>query len=260
MKVLIFKTAEDAVDRTAKQIIEQVRTKPESVLGLATGGTMPPVYDRMMQACQNRQVSFSRACSFNLDEYIGLSKDHPCSYHRFMDEALFGGSDFDKHRVHLPFGDAEDPDEEALRYDALITSTGPIDLQLLGLGQNGHIGFNEPTSSLGSRTRVKTLTQNTRNANMRFFSEGEQPPKLAITVGVQTILESLKIILLATGPDKAAAVAAMIEGPIGAFCPASALQMHRNTTVVLDTAAAAKLKLRSYYSLVHPDGQEIPNV
>ena len=258
MKVLIFETAQEAVDRTAQKIVEQVQAKPDSTLGLATGGTMPPVYGQMIHSYQNGEVSFAKATTFNLDEYIGLPPSHPCSYHDFMDQTLFGKTDFDPSRTHLPCGDAKDPEQEALRYDAQITAQGSIDLQLLGLGQNGHVGFNEPTSSFGSRTRIKTLTQSTRDANQRYFAKGEEPPKLAITVGIQTILESREIVLLATGTSKADAVAAMIEGPMGAFCPATALQLHPKTTIILDTQAASALKLRDYYSLVHPAGQETP--
>jgi len=201
-------------------------------------------------------VSFSQATSFNLDEYVGLGADHPCSYHQFMAQELFNRTDFDPSRTFLPKGDAPDPEAEAARYEALIAAHGPIDLQLLGLGANGHIGFNEPTSSLGSRTRIKTLTKATRDANMRFFEDDQTPPKYAITVGIQTILEARKIVLLATGSRKAEAVAAMIEGPLSAACPGSALQLHPHATIILDRAASAHLQMREYYSLVHPGGED----
>ena len=256
MKILIFGSAEHAADRVAQEIVATVSARPGAVLGLATGGTMPPVYRRLAEACRAGAVSFSRATSFNLDEYIGLAPDHPCSYRHFMTEQLFKQVDFAPERTHLPKGDAPDPVVESARYEGLIGSAGPIDLQLLGLGGNGHIGFNEPTSSLGSRTRIKTLTAATRDANRRFLAPGEEPPKYAITVGIKTILEARAIILLATGAAKADAVAAMIEGPLGAHCPATALQLHPEVTVVLDQLAASKLALKKYYFEVHPDGRE----
>lgn len=258
MKVLIYKTVDLAVERAARQLEEQARNKPDCVLGLATGGTMPAVYRRLVSAHEEGRVDFSKVRSFNLDEYVGLHPDHPCSYHVFMQTHLFGPANFDPDNTFLPRGDAVDPDDESRRYEKLIASTGPIDLQLLGIGANGHIGFNEPISSLGSRTRVKTLTKTTRQSNQRYFKDGEEPPKFAITVGIQTILESRQILLLATGTKKAAAVVAMIEGPLSAHCPASALQLHPSATIVLDGDAAADLKLAEYYFQVHPDGREEP--
>jgi len=260
VKVLIFDHPEQAVARVADQISAQMSALPHSVLGLATGGTMEPVYARLAQLFEKGDVSFARATSFNLDEYVGLAPDHPCSYHVYMNEHLFSATDFDPSRTHLPKGDATDPHEEARRYDAQIAEHGQIDLQLLGLGANGHIGFNEPTSSLGSRTRVKTLTASTLEANKRFFQDGETPPKYAITMGVQSVMDAKSVILLATGAGKAAAVAQMVEGPLGAYCPATVLQMHADATIVLDQAAASGLKLTDYYFQVHPNGKEEPIV
>lgn len=256
MKILIFESAEHVADRAAQEIVATVRARPDAVLGLATGGTMPPIYRRLVEAHSQGAASFAQVTTFNLDEYVGLGPDHPCSYRRFMREQLFDHVDLDPARTHLPRGDAPDPVAESARHEGLIAGQGPIDLQLLGIGGNGHIGFNEPTSSLGSRTRVKTLTSTTREANRRFFGPGEDPPKYAITVGIGTILDSRAIMLLATGAAKADAVAAMIEGPLGAFCPASALQLHPRVTVVLDREAASTLALKEYYFQVHPDGQE----
>jgi len=242
--VLIYQTADLAADRVAGRIVSQVSNKPDSVLGLATGGTMVPVYQRMVSAHQGGQVRFADACSFNLDEYVGLAAEHPCSYHAFMQQHLFAETDFDAANIFLPDGAAPDPAVESNIYEALIQSTGPIDLQLLGIGANGHIGFNEPNSSLRSRTRITTLTAATRAANQRFFKDGSEPPMQAITVGIQTILEAREILLLAIGPQKRAAVVAMVEGPVAAISPASALQLHGNVTVVLDADAAAGLAQR----------------
>ncbi len=258
MRVLIFQTAEAAVARVVRQISDQLLRKPASVLGLATGGTMEPVYAELVASHSAGSVSFARATTFNLDEYVGLGPDHPCSFAAFMREKLFDRVDADQTRTHLPKGDAADPDAEAARYDGLIGELGPIDLQLLGIGVNGHIGFNEPTSSLRSRTRVKTLTSATREANKRFFAAGEATPKYAITVGIQNILDSASVMLLATGQSKAQAVAKMIEGPLGTYCPATALQLHPAATIVLDREAAADLKLTDYYLQVHPGGEDAP--
>ncbi|MDO5528539.1 MAG: glucosamine-6-phosphate deaminase [Paracoccus sp. (in: a-proteobacteria)] len=255
MKVLILDSEADAIDRAAEIIAETLREKPDAVLGLATGGTMIPLYEAL-RARHEDGLSFAKARSFNLDEYIGLAPDHPASYHRYMREALFDHIDIDPARAHLPRGDAPDAAAEAEAYEALITDAGGIDLQLLGLGRNGHIGFNEPTSSLTSRTRVKTLTESTRKANRGYFDDEAQVPRFAITMGVGTITEARHCLLIATGAAKAAAAAAMIEGPISAACPASILQMHRRATIVLDRDAASELKLSGYYEHVHPGGQD----
>lgn len=253
MKVLILNTAANAAARTAGLIADQLREAPRSVLGLATGATMLPVYAALREDYRAGRVSFAQAASFNLDEYLGLPPSDPRSYRATMQAELFDHVDIDPARTHLPLGDAPDPDAEAARYEAAITGAGGIDLQLLGIGANGHIGFNEPTSSLASRTRIKTLTKETRAANARYFPDGDMP-RFALTMGIGTIMEARHCLMLATGDKKADAVAAMIEGPVSAVCPASILQMHRHATVVLDRAAAGRLKLLDYYVHVHPDG------
>ncbi|MGR3464487.1 glucosamine-6-phosphate deaminase [Limimaricola sp.] len=219
---------------------------------------MEPVYARLVEAVRAGTVRLDRMTSFNLDEYVGLPPDHAQSYHAFMRAQLIAPLGLDPARLHLPRGDAPDPVAEARRYEAAILAAGGIDLQLLGIGENGHIGFNEPSSSLASPTRVKTLNRGTRAANARFFGPGETVPRHAITMGIATILQARHALMLATGAHKAAAVAAMAEGPVSARCPASALQMHPRATIVLDAAAAAKLELRDYYDTVHPDGREPP--
>lgn len=254
MKVLIFDDAERATARAAQIVVAAVTARPDTVLGLATGGTMRPLYAQLVAAHKAGAVGFSRVTTFNLDEYIGLSPDHPCSYHAYMRTALFDHVDIDPARTHLPRGDSADPVAESQRYEALIAAHGGIDLQVLGIGQNGHIGFNEPTSSLGSRTRIKTLTASTRAANAGYFDRAEDIPAHAITMGIRTILEARHCLLLATGASKAPAVAAMVEGPLTAACPASALQMHPAATVVLDHDAARDLRLHDYYHHVHPRG------
>lgn len=256
MRVLILPDAAAAADRVAGLIAARLRHRPDSTLGLATGGTMEAVYARLIARHRAAECSFAGAETFNLDEYVGLRPDHPCSYWHYMREQLFDHVDIDPARFHLPRGDAPDPEAEAARYEAAIAGAGDIDLQLLGLGGNGHIGFNEPTSSLASLTRIKTLTRSTREANARFFDRPGDVPKLAITMGIATILRAREVVLLAYGAAKADAAAAMIEGPLSAACPASALQMHRKATVVLDEAAASNLRLRDYFDCVHPGGRD----
>lgn len=254
MKVLILADEQAAIERAADIVDRALRNTPAAVLGLATGGTMLPLYRMLAQRHRDNGLSFAKTTSFNLDEYIGLAPDHPCSYHHYMQEALFRHVDIDPARTHLPKGDAADPQAASLDYEALIEAAGGIDLQLLGIGQNGHIGFNEPTSSLGSRTRIKTLTTSTRRANQRYFASFEETPRYAITTGIATILASRKCLLIATGQAKAEAVANMVEGSLSAACPASALQLHPHATIILDKAAASALKLIDYYENVHPRG------
>ncbi|MFE3837418.1 glucosamine-6-phosphate deaminase [Pseudogemmobacter sonorensis] len=254
MRVLILPDPAAAAERAAGLIAERLRRQPRTVLGLATGGTMEALYARLIAHHRAGDVSFAAARSFNLDEYVGLSPDHPASYWRYMRAHLFDHVDFAPGATLLPHGDTGDARAEADRYEAEIVRAGDIGLQLLGLGANGHIGFNEPTSSLSSLTRVKTLTHSTREANARFFDDPADVPRHAITMGIGTILRAQEVLLLAHGTGKAVAAAQMIEGPLSAACPASALQLHRHATVVLDETAAAKLSLRDYYEAVHPSG------
>lgn len=258
MKVLILENQELAVNRTVDIILLTVGKKPEAVLGLATGSTMVPVYHQLVSRFKQRGPSFAGVKCFNLDEYIGLEPSHPCSFRSYMQQKLFDHIDINGAHTHLPRGDLSDPVAEAAAFERLIKSEGGIDLQLLGIGQNGHIGFNEPTSSLSSRTRVKALTESTRAANRRYFSESEDIPTHALTMGIGTILEADHCLLLATGTAKSGAVANMIEGPLTAACPATALQLHPQATVVLDEAAASKLQLKDYYHHVHPGGDPNP--
>jgi glucosamine-6-phosphate deaminase len=256
VKVLILDTAEAASDRAAGLLLAEVQKKPKVVLGLATGGTMMPVYDRLIAGHLGEGISFAQVTTFNLDEYVGLSPDHKGSYHRYMREKLFDRINIDLCRTHLPRGDAPEPVAEAEAYENRIALAGGIDLQLLGIGRNGHIGFNEPTSSLASRTRIKTLSDDTRRANRPYFDSFDATPRFAITMGVGTILSARACLILALGADKAQAVARMVEGPITAACPATALQLHPQVTVVLDRDAAAELAMQDYYDHVHPKGAD----
>lgn len=257
MQVIIVKTAAEVATRAATAISQQLSTRPDSVLGLATGSTPVATYEVLIRHCQHREVSFSQCRTFNLDEYLGLGPEHPQSYRRFMNEKLFSHVDMRPENTHIPDGLTDDPEGECQRYESAITELGGIDLQLLGLGHNGHIGFNEPTSSLASRTRVKTLTPDTVAANARFFGPDEVQPRLALTMGIGTIMEAREILLLATGEGKAAAVAGMVEGPVSAACPASALQYHPKVRVLMDEAAASQLKLRDFYTYTEEQARRL---
>ena len=249
MDVWILESAEAVALKAADICAELIQRKPDARLGLATGATPKALYAELIRRNRLGHLSFSRIETFNLDEYLGLGPQHPKSFHQAMRESLFAHVDIDPANTHLPAGDCEDPAAEAAAYEALIQARGGIDLQILGIGRNGHIGFNEPGSSLGSRTRVKTLSRATVRDN-RLGKPDFEAPIMAITMGIATILDARALLVLATGEAKAAAVAAALEGPLAASCPASAIQLHPDATVVLDPAAAAHLRLTDYYELV----------
>lgn len=250
MEVIICDTPEKVASMAADFVCTAVSRKPGIVLGLATGSTPVALYRELVRRNQSGKVSFKGVTTFNLDEYVGLPPDHPQSYRYFMNEQLFNHVDIDKTRTFVPDGMLANPMDAGPAYEKRISAAGGIDLQILGIGTNGHIAFNEPTSSLCSRTRVKTLTKRTVDDNSRFFKKGEYQPTMAITMGIGTVMEARQILLLATGANKAQAVAAAVEGPLSAFCPASALQMHNRATFILDRDAASALKLGEYYSYV----------
>lgn len=257
MKVVILKDAAAVARYGADIFIQQINQKPDSVLGLATGSTPVALYKELIAAYKNAQVSFKSVSSFNLDEYLGLPSSHPQSYRYFMNQQLFDHVDIDKSQTHVPPGDAQDPFNACEIYEAAIKQKGGIDIQLLGIGRNGHIGFNEPSSSLMSRTRVKTLTRATIEDNARFFGADEYQPHLSITMGIGTILESKKVVLLATGENKAEAIKATVEGPLTAACPASALQLHEQVVLVIDEAAASQLSDVDFYKHIEIENQKL---
>ena len=257
MQIVILNSAAEVATYGAKIFTQQILRKPNSVLGLATGSTPLALYQQLIAANQSGVISFDSISTFNLDEYLGLAANHPQSYRYFMDNTLFNHIDIDKSQTAVPQGDAENPFQACENYEKAIKAKGGIDLQLLGIGRNGHIGFNEPSSGLKSRTRIKTLTQETIADNARFFSEGEYQPRLSITMGIGTILETKKIVLLATGESKAEAIAATVEGPLTASCPASALQMHENAVIVVDEAAASKLKNNDFYKHIEVKNKKL---
>ena len=242
VRIVVESSRAEAV-RFASEIFCQLLTgKPSAVLGLATGGTMIEFYKQLILDINASHCSLSRCTTFNLDEYVGVAANDPASYRSFMQQQLFDHVDIDPNKTHLPDGVAKNLHEQCRAYEQAIVAAGGIDLQLLGIGSDGHIGFNEPGSSLGSITRVKTLADQTRRDNARFFNSLDAVPRLAITMGVQTIMDAAQILLLATGQSKADAIAGAVEGPISAQNTASILQLHPAAIIVLDEAAASKLQ------------------
>ena len=247
MEVIVQPTAEAAVKFTARLIADAVKAKPDFTLGLATGATMEGVYAELAAMNKRGEVDFSLTRTFNLDEYIGLPPEDKNSYRYYMNYHLFDKINIDKRNTHLPDGMAADEAAEGERYDAMIEDAGGIDLQLLGIGSDGHIGFNEPMSSLASRTRSKSLTPATYKQNSVYFNPPESMPMRAFTMGVGTILDSKRIVMLITGAKKAGIAAKAIEGPVCSMVTGSAIQLHPDVVVILDEGAAAELTMREYY-------------
>ena len=254
MEIIIQPDAQSASLIAARIIARRVREKPDCVLGLATGSTPLMLYRYLIEMHRKEGLDFSRVTTFNLDEYVGLDADHPSSYNRFMHENFFDQINVAPGNIHIPDGLAPDIPFFCREYERQITSCHGIDIQVLGIGGDGHIGFNEPTSSLASRTRIKTLTQETVEDNAPYFEDPEQVPRHVITMGIGTIMESRTCLLLAFGDKKAAAVVKTVEGPITAMVPASALQFHPDTKVILNEAAAVQLQKSDYYRWVY-DGK-----
>jgi glucosamine-6-phosphate deaminase len=251
MEIIIKPSASEAQHEAARILRRQIQAKPNSVLGLATGATPIGVYAALVQMHEQGGLDFSRVVTFNLDEYVGLAPDHPRSYRQFMHRHLFGKVNLAPENIHFPDGLAEDVAAHCAEYEAALVRAGGIDLQLLGIGREGHIGFNEPSSSLASRTRIKTLTPQTVKDNAKDFGSPEAVPRHVITMGVGTIMDSRQCLMLATGEAKAEAVARMAEGAITADLPGSILQMHPVCKVVVDEAAASRLKRGDYYRWVY---------
>ncbi len=248
MRVIVTKDKEEMGKRAAKLVADDMRKHATCVLGLATGSTPLPLYKELIRMHKQQGLDFSTVITFNLDEYVGLQPTHDQSYRYFMNENLFDHVNVNPKATHVPDGtitDLEQVEEFCVKYEEMIADVGGIDYQVLGIGGNGHIGFNEPGSSLGSLTRIKTLTTETRKDNARFFKSMDEVPQYAITMGIGTIMNARKVVLLANGEGKADAVKAALEGPVTAMCPASALQLHRFATYVIDEAAASRLTLET---------------
>lgn len=257
MQIVILKDSAAVAAYGANIFIKQLQKKPDSVLGLATGSTPVSLYQQLIGATKARLISFAKTTTFNLDEYLGLAATHPQSYRYFMKQQLFDHIDIDQANTHVPPGDAVNPITACQGYEEQIAAAGGVDVQLLGIGRNGHIGFNEPSSGLLSRTRVKTLTKATIKDNARFFEADEYQPHLSITMGIGTIMDAKKVVLLATGANKAEAIKATVEGPLTAACPASALQMHQDVVLVIDEAAASSLSDCDFYKHIEAENQKL---
>lgn len=229
--------AKAAAIAVAHRFAALIKAKPNAVLGLATGNSPEPAYDELVRLHRDEGLSFAGVTTFNLDEYVGIGPDHPGSYHAYMRQHLFDRVDIDPARTHLPDGLAADPAAAGAAYEAAIRAAGGIDLQLLGIGRNGHIGFNEPGADRAGRTRAVDLAPETLIANAPVFPGGKVPPR-AMTMGLGTILDCRAIVLLATGATKAAAVKAALTGPVGIDCPASLLRTHADVEWHLDAEAA----------------------
>ncbi|MDP8161581.1 glucosamine-6-phosphate deaminase [Pasteurella skyensis] len=251
MRLIPLETAENVSEWTAKYIVDRINqfnptAEKPFVLGLPTGGTPLKTYKKLIEYYQAGKVSFKNVVTFNMDEYVGLPKTHPQSYHYFMFENFFNHIDIDPKNVHILDGMTQDIEKECQDYEDKIQSYGKIHLFMGGVGVDGHIAFNEPASSLSSRTRIKTLTEDTLIANSRFFDDDvNKVPKFALTIGVGTLLDAEEVLLLVTGHNKALALQACVEGPINHFWTISSLQMHKNSVIVCDEAATQELKVKT---------------
>lgn len=233
---------------------------PKVVLGVATGSSPVQTFAELAKLARSGELDLSEASAFALDEYVGIAAGHPESYHEIIRKTVTEPMGLDPARVHVPNGFAEDLAAACREYEDAIRAVGGVDIQFLGVGTNGHIGFNEPTSSLSSRTRIKTLARLTREDNARFFNSIDEVPKHCLTQGLGTIMDARNVILVATGPGKAHAIAQVIEGPITSMWPGSVLQLHQHATIVVDEAAAGDLALADYYRETYanlPDWQRL---
>ncbi|MHC4480356.1 MAG: glucosamine-6-phosphate deaminase [Planctomycetota bacterium] len=247
MNVVITADHEKMSETAARLVTEALKERADLVLGLATGSTPEGLYRLLVAAHEQEGLDFSRVVTFNLDEYVDLPPDHEQSYRYFMNDRLFDHVNIPPENTHVPDGLAESLAQQCEEYEGLIRAAGGIDLQVLGIGRDGHIGFNEPGTPLRSRTHVAALAAETIEDNARFFESADQVPRFAVTMGIGTILEAGRCLLLASGESKAEAVRAAVEGPITSALSASALQFHPDTIALLDEAAASRLERREFY-------------
>lgn len=249
MRLVILNNAEEIGRWNAGYIVHKIKSstkKAPFVLGLATGSTPLSTYKHLIKLYKSQKISFKNVITFNMDEYIGLGENHPQSYHRFMKDNFFNYIDIDSKNIHIPNGNAKDLAQECAMYEEKIEASGGIDLFLGGVGDDGHIAFNEPGSSLGSKTRIKTLTNDTIIANSRFFDgDTSQVPKTALTVGVGTMMNSREVLILASGYSKSQAVYHAVEGSVNHMWTISALQLHRKFVLVVDERATSELKVKT---------------
>lgn len=256
MEIIIVRDADEVGRVAALKIASVVQRDPEAVLGLATGSSPTGIYASLAARVARGELDLGRASGFALDEYVGIPLEHPESYASVVHRDVVVPLGMDPSKVRVPDGRASDLEAAVVEYEQAIAEAGGIDVQILGIGANGHIGFNEPTSSFASRTRIKTLAPQTRADNARFFDDPSQVPTHCLTQGLGTILDAHEVVLVAQGSAKAPAVAGMVEGPLSAMCPGSALQLHRHATIVVDEAAAALLQLADYYRYTYANKPE----
>lgn len=242
MRLIVVKNYDEMSKEAAKEMAAVVNSNPKAILGLATGGTPEGMYKELIRMNKDGEIDFKDVTSVNLDEYVGLAGDHPQSYRYFMNNHLLDYINIDKSKTFVPNGLAEDVNEEGRKYDQMIDDLGGIDIQLLGVGTNGHIAFNEPDGNLIAGTHLTGLTQSTIEANSRYFESEKDVPKTAVTMGLGQIMKSKKILLIASGENKAEAMNELFSGKISTSCPVTMLQMHKDVTVILDEAAASLLK------------------
>lgn len=247
MEVIVLPGPGEVGEMAARRVAAVLGPRRPGVLGVATGSSPLAAYRALAAMRRDGEIDFSQTVGFALDEYVGIAVNHPQSYHQVIRREVVEPLGMDPELVHVPDGQSDDLDAACRQYEEQIAAAGGIDLQILGIGADGHIGFNEPTSSLSSRTRLKTLTERTRQDNARFFADVSEVPRHCLTQGLGTILDARNVVLVAHGRAKAAAVAAAIEGPLSSTCPASVLQLHGSATVVVDEEAASALRLTDYY-------------
>lgn len=258
MEILVQNNAEEMSQVAARLVARVMNAKPNAVLGLTTGSTPLGLYKELVRMHRDEGLDFSQVTTFNMDEYVGLSRDHEQSYHYFMHENLFKYINIPKQNTHIPSGTTENYAAFCEWYEDRIVECGGIDVQISGIGGDGHIAFNTPTSSLGSRTRIKTLDKQMIDDNASLFDSAEEVPIYVITMGVGTIMEARKLVLLANGSSKAAAIAAAVEGPLTSMVPASALQTHPDVVCILDNEAAGDLKMLDYYKWIQEKMPDAP--
>ena len=241
MQVFVYKNAEEVARAAATVFAAEIFKKPDCVLGLATGSTPVPLYKELARMNHEGLIDFSRVRTYNLDEYVGLAPEHPCSYHAFMMEQLFDHVNMRREAIHVPSGNAADLASAARDYDAAIEAAGGIDIQLLGIGRNGHIGFNEPGECFIDNCHLVTLSQSTIEANTRFFHSVDEVPRQAVSLGIGAIMRARQVVLIATGPDKAQAIHDSVLENVTPQVPCSILRYHPNAIFLLDREAASLL-------------------
>ena len=242
MKIVKVNDYEELSDQAFAYLVDNIKEKDEPVVGLATGSTPEGMYQRLIQKYQNKEMSFKNVTTFNLDEYVGLHKTNEQSYYYYMYDKLFNHIDIKSENIYLPNGMATDLEQECTNFEKVLKEKGPIHVQVLGMGVNGHIGFNEPGTPFTSRTQIVQLGESTRKSNSRFFNSVDEVPTRAITMGIGTIMESEKVVLLVSGENKADALARLVDGEVAEDAPASILQHHADATIIADAAALSKVQ------------------